>query len=174
MSRSRIILGLDPGSRRTGYGILCDGDAGVGARRLCSGTIRLDETRPFAERLPELRQGILPLLRRYQPTCASLETCFVNKSARSALVLGHVRGVLLLLCLEEGLEVFEYSPAEIKRCVTGSGAASKAQVGAMLRRIVAGTPETRSEDEIDAMAAAFCHWSRPAWSRARPLLGPTT
>lgn len=172
MTSRRIILGLDPGSRRTGYAILCDEDGGSGARRVCSGTIRLDETRPFAERLPDLRASLVGLLQQYRPTAASLETCFVNKSARSALVLGHVRGVLLLLCIESGLEVYEYAPAEIKRSVTGSGAASKAQVGAMLRRLIPGTPPGGAEDEIDAIAAAFCHWSRPAWTRSRPLLGP--
>ena len=166
-ARGRIVLGLDPGSRRTGFGIVCVGSDGP--ERLGSGMISLDTSRPFAERLPDLRDRTIEVIETYRPQEAVLETCFVARSARAALVLGHVRGVLLLLCLDAGLEVFEYAPAAIKRAVTGRGAAPKEQVQEMLRRLLLHPPEHPSQDESDALAIAYCHLSRPPVARARPL-----
>ncbi|MBM3286517.1 MAG: crossover junction endodeoxyribonuclease RuvC [Candidatus Eisenbacteria bacterium] len=169
MTRARIVLGLDPGSRRTGFGLLASGPDGI--ERIASGEVRLDTERAFAERLPELREKLLRLLREHRPHEAAMETCFVARSVRAALVLGHVRGVLLLLCLESGLDVFEYAPAEIKRAVTGNGSASKTQVARMLPRLMIGPPASPTEDEADALAAAYCHLVRPAIARAKPLRG---
>jgi len=163
MTGTRIVLGLDPGSRRTGYGVLRSAPGPDGFVRLGSGTIRLDETRPFAERLPDLRDEILEVLRTYRPDEAILETCFLSRGVRAALTLGHIRGVLLLLCLEAGLSVYEYSPSEVKRAVTGNGSAAKPQVGNMLRRLIHPPPAADAgEDEIDALAIAYCHLSRAA------------
>jgi crossover junction endodeoxyribonuclease RuvC len=164
----RLVLGLDPGSRRTGYAILRSTQAGY--FRETSGVWRLDADRPFPERLPDLRDRVLDLIGSYRPTEAALETCYVARSVRAALVLGHVRGVLLLLCLQEGLSVYEYSPGEIKRAVTGGGAAPKAQVGSMLRHLLLAPPARPPEDESDALAVAFCHMNRPALTRPRALL----
>jgi crossover junction endodeoxyribonuclease RuvC len=164
----RMVLGLDPGSRRTGYAILRPTTAGY--VREASGVWRLDGDRPFPERLPDLRNRVLELIASYRPTEAALETCYVARGVRAALVLGHIRGVLLLLCLQEGLSVYEYSPAEIKRAVTGAGAASKTQVATMLRHLLPDPPPKASEDESDALAVAFCHLNRPAISRPRALL----
>ncbi|MBD3161456.1 MAG: crossover junction endodeoxyribonuclease RuvC [Candidatus Eisenbacteria bacterium] len=165
----RIVLGLDPGSRRTGYGILrLDPDR---ITRVAGGVLRLDESRPFAERLPELRGALLPLIEAHRPGEAALETCFVARSARAALVLGHVRGVLLLLCLEAGLDVFEYAPAEVKRAACGTGAASKEQVQEMLRRLVPGIDRRITGDESDALAVAYCHLGRTAVTRPEPMRG---
>jgi crossover junction endodeoxyribonuclease RuvC len=169
VTRARIVLGLDPGSRRTGFGILRSPSGPDGILRVASGAIHLDTDRPFAERLPQLRAEIVELIRSYQPDEAALETCFVARSARAALVLGHVRGVLLLLCLEAGLGVYEYAPAEIKRAVTGNGSATKAQVERMLARLVLGHPAKPTEDEADALAAAYCHVSRSAGGIAKGL-----
>jgi crossover junction endodeoxyribonuclease RuvC len=162
VSRARIVLGLDPGSRKTGFGVLRGPDGPDGILRVASGAIHLDTDRPFAERLPELRAEIIELIRAHQPDEAALETCFLARSVRSALVLGHVRGVLLLLCLQAGLTVYEYSPSEIKRCVTGNGSATKTQVERMLARLVLGHPAKPTEDESDALAVAYCHLSRSA------------
>jgi len=169
LASRRIVLGLDPGSRRTGYGILRGASGPDGIVRLASGTIRLDSDRPFAERLPQLRDSVVELIRAYRPAEAVLETCFVARGVRAALVLGHVRGVLLLLCLEAGLSVYEYAPAEIKRAVTGSGAASKVQVQRMLSRLMVRPAVDAGEDESDAIAAAYCHLSRPNIVRARGM-----
>lgn len=147
------------------------GSGSSGIERISSGVLHLDVDRPFAERLPELREGMVRLFQDHHPDEAALETCFVARSVRSALVLGHVRGVLLLLCLEAGLDVFEYSPAEIKRSVTGNGGASKTQVARMLDRLMLPPPGRSTEDETDALAAAYCHLTRPAIARSRPLRG---
>ncbi len=169
MASGRIVLGLDPGSRRTGFGLLRAGPESAGIVRIASGVMRLDEDRPFAERLPQLRENFVRVIRENRPHEAALETCFLARGVRAALVLGHVRGVLLLLCLDAGLDVYEYSPAEIKRSVTGNGAASKPQVATMLRRLMVNPPPDPAEDEADALAAAYCHLSRPLLARARPL-----
>lgn len=171
MAQARVVLGLDPGSRRTGFGLLRLEPGSSEIERLASGALHLDEQRPFAERLPELRDGVNRLISAYRPTEAVLETCFVARGVRAALVLGHVRGVLLLVCLEAGLDVYEYSPAEIKRSVTSSGNGSKTQVARMLPRLMLRPAESMTEDEADALAAAYCHISRPAVARARPLRG---
>lgn len=156
------MLGLDPGSRKTGFGILRSPSGPDGIVRVASGAVHLDTDRPFAERLPQLRAEIVELIRTHKPDEAALETCYVARSARAALVLGHVRGVLLLLCLEAGLTVYEYAPSEIKRCVTGNGSATKTQVERMLARLVLGHPAKPTEDESDALAVAYCHLSRSA------------
>lgn len=166
-SVQRIVLGLDPGSRRTGFGVVRSTTEGL--ERMASGVIRLDESKPFAARLPQLRESIMELIETYHPVEAVVETCYVGRSARAALVLGHIRGVLLMLCLEAGMAVFEYSPAEIKRAATGTGNAPKEQVQEMLRRLILHTPERLVEDESDALATAYCHLSRPPVARARPL-----
>ena len=166
-AKQRIVLGLDPGSRRTGFGIVRPRTEGL--ERVASGVIRLDEKRPFAARLPKLRDGVVDVITSFHPTEAVLETCFVGRSARAALVLGHVRGVLLMLCLDAGLEVFEYAPAEIKRAATGQGNAPKEQVQEMLRRLILRIPERLVEDESDALATAYCHLSRPPVALPRPI-----
>jgi crossover junction endodeoxyribonuclease RuvC len=164
-----VVLGLDPGSRRTGFGLLRSGSEGI--CRISSGVFALDASKPFVERLPQLRRELLSVIEAYQPDQAALETCFVARSARSALVLGHVRGVLLLLCLEAGMNVYEYSPSEVKRAVTGSGGASKQQVQTMLAHLILGLPQRPSQDEADALATAYCHINRSTVVSKRPLLG---
>ena len=146
MASTRVVLGLDPGSRRTGYGLLRASSGPDGIARIESGTIRLDDSRPFAERLPVLREEVLEVIRKHRPDEAALETCFLSRGVRAALVLGHVRGVLLLICLEAGMSVYEYSPSEVKRAVTGTGGASKPQVERMLHHLIAPLHAKPGED----------------------------
>jgi crossover junction endodeoxyribonuclease RuvC len=168
-SLGRTVLGLDPGSRRTGFGILRSEPEGL--RRITSGTIKLDESRPFAERLPHLHRQVRGIIETHHPDIAVLETCFVSRSARAALVLGHTRGVLLLVCLEAEMEVFEYTPAEVKRAITGSGAASKPQIKTMLPRLLIDPPKKPSDDEADALSIAYCHINRLGVGGKRAMLG---
>lgn len=160
-STPRIVLGLDPGSRRTGYAVLAPRLGESGVVRIASGTFRLDPDRPYAERLPDLHRGLVEVIRAHRPIEAALETCFLSRGVRAALVLGHVRGVLLMVCLEAGLTVHEYSPAEVKRALTGHGSASKPQVQGMLARLLPDLPLRPGEDEADALAIAYCHLTRP-------------
>ena len=151
------ILGVDPGSRITGYGLIETG-AGRG-RMLLADTIRPGPRLRLPDRLHFIYRRLAELLEEHRPDVAAVETAFYHKSARSALVLGQVRGVVLVAVREAGIEVHEYAPREIKMAVTGNGNASKDQVGFMVRSLL-GLGGPVAEDAADALAAALCHWHR--------------
>jgi crossover junction endodeoxyribonuclease RuvC len=147
------VMGLDPGSRKTGYGIvtLQDGhpvrvDSGV----LCLGNGSLES------RLERLHQQLQQVVIAHQPTVCAVEGVFQHRNPRSALILGHARGVCLLAAALHDLEVVEYPPATVKRAITGHGAADKQSVGSMVARLLRTAPEV-SEDAADALAVALCH-----------------
>jgi crossover junction endodeoxyribonuclease RuvC len=147
------ILGIDPGSRITGYGlILAEGSR---ARSLCAGAIRPREE-PLPDRLHHIHRDLAALIAEHAPDLVAVETAFYHKSARSVLVLGHVRGVALLAARQAAIPVVEMAPREIKRAVTGNGNASKDQVAFMVRRIL-GLGESPQSDAADALAVALCH-----------------
>ena len=168
------ILGLDPGSRKTGYGIV-EGTWG-NLRCVDYGVLRLDTGKPdtpddiaallgedpaqsvasMTRRMCELYTRIGEVIRHHQCDQAALERVFVAKNADSALKLGHARGVLLLAVGMAGLEVHEYSPAQIKKCVAGSGRAEKAQMMAIVPAIL-GMEKKPPEDAADALAIAMTH-----------------
>jgi crossover junction endodeoxyribonuclease RuvC len=158
-----IVLGIDPGSRRCGYGVV----ARQGGRLvvLASGVLAPGEL-PLAERLALIQDGLAEVIRRAGPVEVSVEQVFSGVSARSALVLGQARGVALAAAARAGLPVFEYAPSQVKLAFTGSGRASKAQ---MLRtaRMLLGSA-TRRADEADALAIAVCHLARRAARGATP------
>lgn len=149
-----LILGLDPGSRVTGWGLVRQ--EGAQAFRAASGVLRLDERADLAARLADLSLRLEALLREQRPDCAALEQIFSAKSARSALVLGHARGAILATVARAGLTVREYTPAQVKQAVTGSGRAEKSQVQRMVA-VLLNYREPMSEDESDALAVALAH-----------------
>ena len=153
-AREVRILGLDPGSRRLGYGVLLERAGRWG--RLDGGVIRLPEKRPLAERLQLAYEAVRTLIETYRPDQIAIEDCFVAHSARAALVLGHVRGVLLLAAQESGAELSEFAPRSVKLAAVGQGGAAKEQVQRMIPRLVAGCPTSLSADEADALAVAWC------------------
>jgi len=151
------VLGLDPGSRRTGYGLVekSGNRLRCGARGTIAPGARLDLPR----RLHDIAARAGAIMDEERPEVVVIEEAFFHESARSALVLGHVRGALLVAAVQRGLEVAEYSPREIKLSVTGTGAAAKEQVAFMVRRLL----DLRGElapDASDALAAALCHLHR--------------
>lgn len=149
------ILGIDPGSTRTGWGLI-QGDP-CRPELVDSGVIELGRG-AFSSRLARLRAEIDRLVERLEPRLAAVETPFHGVSARSALQLAHARGVILAGLSIGGVEVAEYAPAAIKLSVVGHGRADKAQVRTMVLRLVHGAkPTTRHEDETDAVAVAVCH-----------------
>ncbi len=151
------ILGIDPGSQVTGYGFI---EAGPGrSRALLYGILRPRRGLSLPDRLHAIYRDLAAIIAEHEPEVVSVETAFYHKHARSALVLGHVRGVVLLAAREAGLPVQEYAPREIKLSVTGNGNAAKEQVGLMVRGIL-GLKETPVLDASDALAAALCHWHR--------------
>jgi crossover junction endodeoxyribonuclease RuvC len=151
------ILGIDPGSQITGYGLI---EAQPGrSRALLSGTLRPRRGLPLPDRLHAIYRDLTAIVAEHEPDVVAVETAFYHKSARSVLVLGHVRGVVLLAAREAGVTVQEYAPREIKMAVTGSGAATKDRVAFMVRAIL-NLPELPPADAADALAAALCHWHR--------------
>lgn len=148
------ILGIDPGSRITGYGIV-QARGGTLAYVAC-GTIRAAEEEDFSRRLLLIFSGLGEVIRSHAPLAAAVEEVFVDRNPRSALKLGHARGAAVVAALYHGLEVFNYSPRRVKQNVVGYGQADKAQVQYMVRRLL-GLAATPSSDAADALALAICH-----------------
>jgi len=148
------LLGLDPGLRFTGWGVV-DVD-GHRLRHVANGTLKSTATRSIAERLLELHDGVLEILGRYSPGEAAVEETFVNKNPESTLKLGLARGAVILAPAKQGLRVTEYAPNRVKKTVVGAGHANKDQVQIMVSKLL---PEAvfDSADAADALAVAICH-----------------
>ena len=148
------ILGLDPGLRRTGWGVV----AVSGARivHVAHGVIAPKDTLAFAERLLILFEGLSEVIAAHAPDEAAVEETFVNTNAASTLKLGHARACCLIAPARAGLLVAEYAATVVKKAVVGTGAAEKAQVGFMIRRLLPTAGETTA-DAADALAVAIAH-----------------
>jgi crossover junction endodeoxyribonuclease RuvC len=149
-----IILGVDPGSRHTGYGVI-DSD-GRRHRLLEMGVLDPVATQDLPRRLHYIHSRLSDLIARLQPHVMAVEDVFYARSARSALVLGQVRGVVLLAAAQCALEVRSFPPATVKLQVTGHGQAEKTQVAFMVAQILALPPQ-QAGDAADALAVALCH-----------------
>jgi crossover junction endodeoxyribonuclease RuvC len=151
------VLGLDPGSRRTGFGVV-ERHGNVYRCRVHGVAVppaRLD----LAHRLHAIAMRAGEVMDAWSPDVVAIEEAFYHESVRSTLVLGHVRGALLVEAVRRGLEVAEYTPREVKMSVTGTGAGSKEQVTFMVRRLL-GVGAALSPDAADALAVALCHHHR--------------
>jgi crossover junction endodeoxyribonuclease RuvC len=149
------IFGIDPGSDRTGYG--CIQALGGRHRLIACGAISAPPRATFPERLQIIHASLSALLERHAPDCVAIEDIFYARNVRSALKLGHARGVALLAACEAGLPVVEYAPAEIKRCVVGYGRAEKHQVQQMIKLLLGLDAVPAPHDVADALAVAICH-----------------
>ena len=148
------LLGLDPGLRRTGWGMVeADGNA---LRFLGAGVVATDPADDLATRLDALYRGLREVVARERPSAAAVEETVVNVNADSSLKLGHARGVVLLAAAHAGLEVTEYASKTVKRAVVGTGAAHKRQVAMMVRMLLPGSGRLGG-DAADALAVAICH-----------------
>jgi len=159
-----LILGLDPGSRITGWGLLRQ--EGVRSVYVASGAWRLDEDAELAARLADLTRRLEALLAEHRPREVALEQIFSAKSARSALVLGHARGAILATLARANLSIAEYTPTQVKQAVTGSGRADKGQVQRMVS-VLLNHRTKMSEDESDALAVALTHGAATSIGSAR-------
>lgn len=157
-----IVLGIDPGSRKTGYGVIAETAAGY--RVLGCGLVRPRAADTLHERIGQLCTGIDEVIAQLKPECVALETAFVGRNVRSALILGQVRGAVLATVLKRGLPVREYAPREIKLAVTGTGSARKEQVAAMLSKMLDLGSEPKPLDVTDALGIAYCDLARGASS----------
>ena len=149
------IFGIDPGSERTGYG--CVETDGCRHRLVVCGAISAPAGATFPDKLLAIHRRLTALLAQCHPQSVAVENLFHAANARSALRLGHARGVALLAAVEAGLSVFEYSPAEIKRAVTGYGRADKHQVQQMIALLLGLGEAPTPHDAADALAVAICH-----------------
>jgi crossover junction endodeoxyribonuclease RuvC len=149
------VFGIDPGSERTGYG--CLETDGQRHQLIACGAIIVPARAAFPERLRLIHDGLSALLREYRPELVAIENVFHAANVRSALKLGHARGVAMLAAVEAGVAVAEYSPAEIKRAVVGYGRAEKHQVGEMVRLLLHLDEVPTPHDASDALAVAICH-----------------
>ena len=148
------ILGIDPGSRKTGYGLI--EHSGNRTRHLASGCIKLNLKEPLAGRLHQLSTELEKLIEEFQPDCGAVEEIFFAKNAQSALTLGHARGVILLKFSERQLVAHEYQSLKVKQTVVGVGRAEKKQVQHMVK-ILLNLQNKLQEDEADALAVAITH-----------------
>lgn len=159
------ILGLDPGLRRTGWGVVSI--EGARLTHVAHGVIKPDETADFAIRLLTLFEGICEVIAAHAPDEAAVEETFVNTNAASTLKLGHARACCLIAPARAGLPVAEYAATVVKKAVVGTGAADKTQVGFMIRRLLPAAGDTTA-DAADALAVAIAHAHA---RRARVLRG---
>ena len=149
------IFGVDPGSERTGYGCIETQDSRH--RVLASGALSPSARVPFPEKLLAIHQGLTTLIRTHTPDVVAVEDLFYARNARSALKLGHVRGVVLLAASEASLPVVEYAPTEVKLAVVGYGRADKQQVQQMIMLLLGLKTAPTPLDVSDALAVAVCH-----------------
>ncbi len=149
------ILGIDPGSLTTGYGIVEKGAAGK-LIHICNGQVSVSRCLNLPERLLEISKALNKIIDEYRPEAVSIESLFYAKNFKSSAILSHARGVALLSAASFGLPVFEYAPMAVKLAVTGYGNAEKVQVQKMVKTLLK-TPEELKADAADALAIAICH-----------------
>jgi crossover junction endodeoxyribonuclease RuvC len=149
------VLGIDPGTAATGYGVVEEQEGGLHAVRF--GAITSPARLPFAQRLLRIYRDLRILLTDLRPDCAAVEAVFFARNVQSALRLGQARGVALLALAEAGIPIHEYSALEIKQAVTSYGQAQKEQVQAMVRLLLHLPEAPHPADAADALAVAICH-----------------
>ena len=162
MTRVRI-AGFDPGLSRTGWGVICV--EGSKLIHIANGVITTASSETLGQRLALLHEGIRSVLREHSPNAVAVEQAFVAKDPLAALKLGHARAIALLAAAEAGLSISEYAPNHIKKSVVGVGHADKAQIQAMVRRLLPAVP-LAAADAADALACAIAH-AHLAGTRAR-------
>jgi len=158
-----IIIGIDPGSRYCGYGLI-----EMESRKVIAagcGTIDVTKGQNLGMRLKALYEEISAILEQYQPEVAAVESMFFQKQIRSVFTLGHARGVILLCLAMKNIPFTEYSPREVKKSVVGNGNASKQQVRYMINQIYPLSEKPKHDDAYDALAIATCHYNRIKWNK---------
>jgi crossover junction endodeoxyribonuclease RuvC len=151
-----LVLGVDPGTAVTGYGVVARGGDGAVSLLEC-GVIRTDSRAPLPERLKEIYLGIGEVLSRHAVDAVAVEGVFYAKNVRTTVVLGHARGAILLAATLKGLPVAEYAPAEVKNAIAGTGRATKEQIQFMVQRLLRLKSPPRPADAADAVAIALTH-----------------
>ena len=149
-----IVLGIDPGTARTGYGVVSG--SGKSLRAVDHGCFETIDDRPLGARLLLIHEGISDLIETHRPEAVGVERLFFNKNVQTAFAVGQARGVVLLAAAQHGLPVIELGPHEVKLAVTGYGRATKDQVQRMVQLLLSMTELPRPDDAADALAVAVC------------------
>ncbi len=155
-SRLWTVVGIDPGTAVTGYGVVSRKEDRSLSLREC-GVIRTSSAQPLPNRIRDIFRGVEEILLRFDPAAVAVEDVFQGKNVRSALTLGHARGAILLAAALRNLTIAEYSPREIKKAVVGTGDATKDQVAFMVQRQLRLRTPPSPSDASDGVAAALCH-----------------
>lgn len=164
-----IVLGVDPGAAATGYGVV-DRKAGGAVSLLECGVIRTNAARPMPERLKEIHLGVAEVIERHKPDIMAVEGVFYGRNVRTTVILGHARGSILLAATLRDIPVAEYSPAEIKNAVVGTGRATKEQVQFMIKQLLRLKNPPQPSDAADGVAVALCHCNAAMLAQLRPTL----
>lgn len=154
MTKKKRILGIDPGSRVTGYGVVDQVGSDLGF--VACGNIRMENGDSLSNRLLLIYEGLCKVIERYEPDVAAVEEVFLSQNPQSALKLGHARGVAVLAAMKSGLQVYDYSARAVKQAVAGYGQADKQQVQHMVTALLE-LSSSPSNDAADALAVAICH-----------------
>jgi crossover junction endodeoxyribonuclease RuvC len=150
-----LVLGIDPGTAITGYGLVTE--RGADAVAVAHGAITTPSGMPLPDRLMAIQRELSALIEQYHPDHAAVEELFFNKNVRTALAVGHARGVVLLTLAQANVRIFEYTPLEVKQAVTGSGRADKRQMQQMVALLLNLDKIPKPDDAADALAVAVCH-----------------
>lgn len=150
------VLGVDPGTETTGYGIVSEDDAG-NLRAICYGVIKTNKGQGLEKRLQKIYQELKQIIFLNKPDGTAVEKLFFQKNVTNAIAVGQARGVILLAICDSCLDLAEYTPNEVKQCVTGYGAADKKQVQEMVKILLNLDQVPKPDDAADALAIAICH-----------------
>lgn len=162
-SSSKTILGIDPGTRIMGYGLIRV--EGMRFSFVDMGVLNLSKETDTLVKLERIHEEVIRLIDQYSPDCLSIETPFYGKNVQSLIKLGRAQGVAIAAAMSKGVQVYEYAPLKIKQALTGNGSASKEQVCAMVFRVLGlDMSQPRFLDATDAMAAAICHGNHSRFS----------
>jgi len=165
------VLGLDPGTATTGYGVVEQATSPARTRRLVEcGVVRTDASAPLEQRLAQIYDAVSALIARHRPEAVAVEAVFVHRNPRSAVVLGHARGAVLLAAAKADVPVSEYAPAMVKKTVVGAGAATKLQVQRMTAQLLRLTTVPTPDDAADGVAIALTHCMRSARTFRRAVV----
>ena len=158
------IIGIDPGIAITGYALV--EESGSDFRCTASGCIRTDKDLPSETRLRKIHEQLLDLISEYKPDALAVEKIFFSKNVRTAFQVGEARGVIILTAALKDLQLFEYTPLQVKQAVAGYGKAEKVQVQKMVQMLLKLSSIPKVDDEADAMAVALCHMQSRRWHEA--------
>ena len=149
------ILGIDPGYAIMGWGVI--EKKGSSFYPIAYGSIETEKETPMPERLKHIYSSLMEIIAEYDPSEVSIEELYFNNNAKTAIFVGQARGVALLACTNSGLDIFEYTPLQIKTAMTGFGRADKKQIQSMVTKILGLESVPKPDDTADALAAAICH-----------------